>query len=86
MRIKVWMAPVFLLALAAQEMNPTCIRCPATYIPEGEMQAYLTRVQREVAVSDQQVRAVNVGKSNVDLGVVYRGKLSGPPRVRNTAA
>ena len=28
-------------------------------------------------IADQQVRAVNVGKSNVDIGVVYRGKLTG---------
>ena len=75
------MLPVCWFALVAQEMNPTCSKCSATYVPEGEIKAYLTRVPREVAVSDQQVRAVNVGKSNVDIGVVYRGKLSGAPQV-----
>jgi mannose-6-phosphate isomerase-like protein (cupin superfamily) len=44
-----------------------------TYIASGEIQAYLKRAPAD-AVSDQQVRAVDVGKSNVDVGVVYRGK------------
>ena len=43
-----------------------------------DIQAYLKRVPEAAgAVSDQQVRAVDVGKSNVDIGVVYRGKQSG---------
>ena len=59
----------FALALSAQDK--------ATYIPAEEIQAYLKRVPEAAgAVSDQQVRAVNVGKSNVDIGVVYRGKQS----------
>jgi mannose-6-phosphate isomerase-like protein (cupin superfamily) len=44
-----------------------------TYIKSDEIQAYLKRAPAD-AVSDQQVRAVDVGKSNVDIGVVYRGK------------
>jgi mannose-6-phosphate isomerase-like protein (cupin superfamily) len=60
------------LALSAQDKKS------ATYIPNEEIQAYLKRVPPTAgAVSDQQVRAVDVGKSNVDLGVVYRGKQSG---------
>ena len=44
-----------------------------TYINSDEIQAYLKRAPAD-AVSDQQVRAVDVGKSHVDIGVVYRGK------------
>src|SRR5262247_173412 len=57
--------------------KPTCNHCPATYIPNDEIQAYLKRVPPETGVSDQQVRALDVGKTNVDIGIVYRGKLSG---------
>ena len=44
-----------------------------TYINSDEIQAYLKRAPAD-AVSDQQVRAVDIGKSHVDIGVVYRGK------------
>ena len=62
--------------LLTQEMNPTCVKCAASYIPKTEIDAYLNRAPASILVSDQQVRAVNVGKSNVDVGVVYRGKLT----------
>jgi mannose-6-phosphate isomerase-like protein (cupin superfamily) len=64
-------APV--LPLAAQDTHPSCNKCSGTYISAGEIQAYVKRAPAN-AVSDQQVRAVDVGKSNVDIGVVYRGK------------
>ena len=60
-----------------QDLQPTCHNCPATYIPAAELQAY---VKRGIATRtvDQQVRAVDIGKANVDIGVVYRGKLATP--------
>ena len=72
----------FLLLLAssvlhAQESRPTCNSCPATYVPNEEIQAYLKRAIAEKLI-DQQIRAVDVGKSNVDVGLVYRGKLDKP--------
>jgi mannose-6-phosphate isomerase-like protein (cupin superfamily) len=70
---------VYGLVLSAQETKPTCTGCPATYIENDEIQAYIKRgIARGGVVADQQVRAVNVGKSNVDIGVVYRGKLLAP--------
>jgi mannose-6-phosphate isomerase-like protein (cupin superfamily) len=66
------------LALPAQEPRPSCGRCSASYVPAAELKAYLDRAPaRAVAtgVADQQVRAVDIGKSNVDIGVVYRGRL-----------
>jgi len=62
--------------LLAQEGHPSCNKCSGTYISSSEIQAYLKRSLGE-AVMDQQVRAVDIGKSNVDIGVVYRGKTDG---------
>jgi mannose-6-phosphate isomerase-like protein (cupin superfamily) len=72
-------AAVVVIALFAQDTKPSCHRCSATYIGNGELQAYLRRAPARVVndVSDQQVRAVDIGKSNVDIGVVYRRKLTG---------
>ena len=64
-------------ALAAQETHPSCNKCSGTYIASGEIQAYLKRAPADAVVTDQQVRAVDVGKSNVDIGVVYRNKTAG---------
>jgi mannose-6-phosphate isomerase-like protein (cupin superfamily) len=64
-------------ALAAQDTHPSCNKCSGTYIAGGEIQAYLKRAPANAVVTDQQVRAVDVGKSNVDIGVVYRNKTAG---------
>ena len=63
--------------LSAQDQKPTCRNCQATYIPSGELQAYVKRAITSNLI-DQQIRAVDVGKTNVDIGVVYRGKLVAP--------
>jgi len=65
---------VFAAGAAAQEMKPACVKCSATYIPHEELDQYFQRApQRAVnSVADQQVRAVDIGKSHVDIGVVYR--------------
>jgi mannose-6-phosphate isomerase-like protein (cupin superfamily) len=65
--------------LSAQDSKPSCNKCPATYIGNDEIQAYLKRVEG-TAVSDQQVRALDVGKTNVDVAVIYRGKLAAPAK------
>lgn len=72
-------ASVVVMVLFAQDTKPSCHHCSATYIASSELQAYLRRAPARVAndVSDQQVRAVDIGKSNVDIGVVYRRKLTG---------
>ena len=64
-----------LVPLSAQA--PTCRMCPGTYIPREEVEAYVARAQGQ-GVSDQQVRAVDVGKSHVAIGVVHREKLAAP--------
>jgi mannose-6-phosphate isomerase-like protein (cupin superfamily) len=74
------MKPIILLlgiAAAALAQGPTCKQCSATYIDKSEIDAYLKRADG-AGVADQQVRAVDVGKTNVAIGVVYRGKLDKP--------
>lgn len=67
------------VALAAQEREyqPSCTMCPGTYIPNTEIQAYVKRAVANRLV-DQQVRQVDVGKSNVGIGLVHRTKLNNP--------
>jgi mannose-6-phosphate isomerase-like protein (cupin superfamily) len=64
-------------ALIAQERDyqPSCKMCPGTYIPNTEIQAY---VKRAIAnnLTDQQVRQVDAGKTNVGIGVVHRPRLT----------
>src|SRR5580658_3006816 len=67
-------------AMFAQETKPSCNHCSATYISTDELQAYLKRAPARIVandVSDQQVRALDIGKINVDIGIVYRRSLSG---------
>jgi mannose-6-phosphate isomerase-like protein (cupin superfamily) len=62
-------------SLNAQDYpRPTCHLCPGVYIPADEIQAYVKKAIAEKRV-DQQVRDVDIGKSNVAIGLVYRGKL-----------
>jgi mannose-6-phosphate isomerase-like protein (cupin superfamily) len=63
--------------VAQQEPRPTCNSCPGVYIASDEIQAYAKRAIANNII-DQQVRAVDVGRSHVDVGVVYRGKLTAP--------
>ena len=56
---------------------PTCRNCPSTYVPKDELQAYINRaIARNIV--DQQVRAVDVGRMNVGVAVIHRGKLASP--------
>ena len=70
----VLLALLLALPLAAQGTKPSCDRCSASYISHEELDAYFRRAPGRVtnSVSDQQVRATDVGKSHVDVGVVYR--------------
>ncbi|MBZ5609157.1 MAG: cupin domain-containing protein [Acidobacteriia bacterium] len=72
-------AAAFMLALQAQDPKPTCNQCPATYINNSELQAYAKRAM-DNNLTDQQIRSVDLGKSQLGLGIVYRGKLDQAPR------
>jgi len=51
--------------------------CPASYIADDEIQAYVKKAIAE-KLTDQQIRDVEIGKSHVGIGVVHRGKLAAP--------
>ena len=70
-------ACAFASVLAQGDPQPTCKMCPATYIPNDEIQAYAKKAIAE-RLTDQQVRDVEIGKSHIGIGVVYRGKLAAP--------
>jgi hypothetical protein len=73
---------VMLAGPAAQEREyqPTCNMCPGTYIPASEVEAYAKRGKANQLI-DQQVRQVDIGKANVGVAVVYRGKVDNPAAV-----
>src|SRR2546425_6885717 len=54
--------------------QPTCHMCPGTHIPLSELEAYAKKAIAEKLV-DQQVRDIDIGKSHIGIGMVYRGKL-----------
>jgi mannose-6-phosphate isomerase-like protein (cupin superfamily) len=64
-------------ALLAQDTHPSCNKCSGTYIASDEIQAYIKRSPADAVVTDQQVRAVDIGKGHVDIGVVYRNHVAG---------
>ena len=57
--------------------QPTCNMCPGTYIPVSELESYTKKALAE-GLLDQQVRDVDVGKANIGIGMVHRGKLEKP--------
>jgi len=60
--------------LSAQDVEPSCDMCPATYVPAEEIAEYAF-VGRKAGLVDQQVRSVDIGKSKVQVAVAHRGKL-----------
>jgi mannose-6-phosphate isomerase-like protein (cupin superfamily) len=73
-------ATVVLVLTTLSAQAPTCKMCPATYIGNEELQAYLARAIATNTI-DQQVRAVDIGKSHVAIGLVHRTKISTPGEV-----
>jgi len=64
-----------LAAVSAQNVpTATCQGCPATYISNDELQAYLQRAIAKNLI-DQQVRSVDAGKSGIAVGMVHRTRL-----------
>jgi len=80
-------AVIAVFPVLAQDVQPkpTCSHCPATYIPRSELDAYNQRAIEHKLV-DQQVRSVDVGKVQVGIGSIYRGKLGQATGLENTVA
>lgn len=71
--------------LAAQAPKPTCVDCPATYIPKSELDAYTERALKYNLV-DEQVRAVDLGHARVGIGMVTRKHLEPGPIRKSSVA
>jgi mannose-6-phosphate isomerase-like protein (cupin superfamily) len=69
----------------AQEPKPTCNHCSAVYVPKSELDGYNQRAIEHNLV-DQQVRSVDVGKVQVGIGSIYRGKLGQATSLENKVA
>jgi mannose-6-phosphate isomerase-like protein (cupin superfamily) len=63
--------------LSAQEGVASCRMCPSTYIPRTEIAEY-EAIGRATNVTDQQMRSLDVGKAQVEIALVHRGKLEAP--------
>jgi mannose-6-phosphate isomerase-like protein (cupin superfamily) len=64
--------------LSAQQSNqprPTCHHCQATYVSVSELDAYTAKAIK-YGIVDQQVRSVDVGRSQVGVAMVTRGRLA----------
>jgi len=80
-------ASVAVLTLMAQNggPNPSCRHCSATYIPVSELDAYTAKAVKYQLI-DQQVRSVDIGKAQVGIGMVTRGKLLPDPNRKGAVA
>ena len=67
------------------EPKPSCNHCSAVYVPKSELDAYNQRAIEHKLV-DQQVRSVDVGKVQVGVGSIYRGKLGQATGLENQVA
>ena len=61
----------------ATDPQPSCYMCQGAHIPLSEIEAYTEKAIDE-NLTDQQMRAHDIGKANVGIGIVYRGPLDGP--------
>ena len=68
----------FLLGrVSAQDVEPSCEMCPATHVSGAEIERYV-EVGRADRITDQQVRSIDIGESNVQIAVAHRGALDEP--------
>ena len=65
--------PLTAVAQEAPEFPPSCNMCSATHVPAGEIEEFL-----EIPQVDQQVRSLDIGKSNVQIAIAHRGRLEEP--------
>lgn len=59
--------------IRAQEVPPSCQSCSATYVPAEEIGRFL-----QIDRIDQQIRSLDIGKSNVQVAIAHRGRLERP--------
>jgi mannose-6-phosphate isomerase-like protein (cupin superfamily) len=64
--------------LSAQEGAASCRLCPSTYIPRSEIAEFEALGRAQPSLIDQQMRAVDIGKAQVEVALVHRTKLDAP--------
>src|ERR1700753_3891463 len=57
--------------------QPTCTMCPGTHIPAAELERYTQKAIAEKLI-DQQVRAIDIGKARIGVGMGRRARLEKP--------
>jgi len=71
-----------ILCSASGYAQATCNQCAAAYIPAREIEAYFnlakTASTTNIRKRDQQIRAVDAGRTQIGVGIVYRTKLTKP--------
>src|ERR1700676_5598307 len=87
LKVVVLSAVIAVFPVLAQDVEPkpTCNRCSAVYVPKSELEGYNQRAMEHKLV-DQQVRSVDVGKVQVGIGSIYRGKLGNAQGLENQVA
>ena len=87
LRVLVLSAFIGVFPILAQDVEPkpTCNHCSAVYVPKSELDGYNQRAIEHKLV-DQQVRSMDVGKVQVGIGSIYRGKLGQAVGLENTVA
>jgi mannose-6-phosphate isomerase-like protein (cupin superfamily) len=78
-------AAAFPVLAQTPEPKPTCNHCSAVYVPKSELDGYNQRAMEHKLV-DQQVRSVDLGKVQVGIGSIYRGKLGQATSLENQVA
>jgi mannose-6-phosphate isomerase-like protein (cupin superfamily) len=66
----------FTLGAGGQEFPPSCAMCQATHVSVDELAAFL-----EIPQIDQQVRSLDIGKTNVQVAIAHRGRIEQPAGV-----
>ena len=61
--------------LSAQDVQPSCSMCSSTYVSVEEILEY-AELGRASGLVDQQVRSLDIGKTNVQIAVAHRGQLT----------
>jgi|HubBroStandDraft_6_1064221.scaffolds.fasta_scaffold461243_2 mannose-6-phosphate isomerase-like protein (cupin superfamily) len=74
-----------LMAQQGDQPKPTCRHCSGTYIPVSELDAYTAKAVKYKLI-DQQVRSVDIGKVQIGIGMVTRGKLVADPNRKGAVA
>ena len=63
--------------LSAQDVEPSCFMCQTTHVTAAELAEY-EAIGRAAGLTDQQVRSIDIGKTNLQIALAYRGPLDAP--------